>query len=50
MEIKDELVLNDMTWSAADDIEYNIIGTFQNSDSNTPGYYNILWKGKLYTL
>ena len=39
MEIKYKLVLNDMTWAAADDIEYNIIGEFQNSDSNTPGYY-----------
>ena len=29
MEIKDELVLNSMTWVAADNIEYN----------TTPGYY-----------
>ena len=39
MEIKDELVLHGMTWAAANYIEYNTIGAFQTSDSNTPGYY-----------
>ena len=39
MEINDELVLNGMTWAAADNIEYNTIGTFQTRDSNTPVYY-----------
>ena len=42
MKIKDELVLHGMTWAESDDIEYNTIGVFQTSDSNTPGYY-ILW-------
>ena len=37
MDIKDELVLNGMTWSAEDEIENNMIGAFQTSDSNTPG-------------
>ena len=50
MEIKDELVLSGMTWSAADDIENNTIDAFQNSDSFTPGYYIVLWTGNLYTL
>ena len=48
--IKDELVLHSMTWSAADDIEYNTIGEFQNIDSNTPGYYIVQWTGNAYTL
>ena len=39
MEIKYKLVLNDMTWAVADNIEYNTIGAFQTSNSNTPGYY-----------
>ena len=39
MKIKDELVLNGMTRSSVDKIEYNTIGAFQTSDSNTPGYY-----------
>ena len=39
MDIKDELVLHGMTWAAADEIEYNPIGTFKTSHSNTPGYY-----------
>ena len=50
MDIKDELVLNGMTWAAADEIEYNTIGVFQTSDSNTPGYYIVLWGGNVYTL
>ena len=39
MEIKDELVLTVITWAEVDWIEYNTIGEFQTSDSNTPGYY-----------
>ena len=39
MEIKDKLVLHGVIWAAADEIEYNTIGAFQTSDSNTPGYY-----------
>ena len=39
MEIKYELVLNGMTWSAVDCTEYNTIGAFKPSDCNTPGYY-----------
>ena len=50
MEIKDELVLNGMTWAAAENIEYNIIGAFQTSVINTPGYYIIRWKVNVYTL
>ena len=45
MEIKYELVLNVMTWSASYDIEYNTIGSYQTSYSNTPGYYIIQWTG-----
>ena len=50
MEIKENLVLNWMPWSAADNIEYNTIGAFQTNDSNTPGYYNFRWTGNAYTL
>ena len=50
MKIKNKLVLNGMTWAAADEIEYNTIGVFQTSDSNTPGYYIVLWGGNVYTL
>ena len=50
MKIKDELVLNGMTWTEADNIEYNTIGAFQTSDSNTPGYYIFWWTGNAYTL
>ena len=39
MEIKDELVLNGMTWAALGEIEYNTISAFKTSDSNMPGYY-----------
>ena len=45
MEIKDELVFNGITWSEADEIEYNNIGAFQTSNSNTPGYYIVKWIG-----
>ena len=37
MDIKDELVLNGMTWAAAYNIGYNTIGAFQTRDSITPG-------------
>ena len=32
MENKDKILLNGMTWSAADDIEYNTIGASWDSD------------------
>ena len=50
MEIKEELVLNVINWSAEDETEYNIIGVFKTSDSNTPGYYIVQWTGNTYTL
>ena len=50
MQIKDELVLNGMTWAEADDIEYNTIGALKTSDSNTPGYYIVLWTSNAYNL
>ena len=50
MEIKCKLFLHGMTWAAAYDIEYNTIGTFQTSDSTTPGYYIFIWTGNAYTL
>ena len=50
MEIKDELILNGMTWSEADNIEYNTIGAFQTTNSNTPGYYIVRWTDNTYTL
>ena len=50
MEIKDDLVLNGMTWKEADKIGYNTIGEFQTSYSNTPGYYIVQWTGNTYTL
>ena len=50
MEIKDELVLHGMTWASEDEIEYNTIGAFKTSNSNTPGYYIVGWTGNVYTL
>ena len=50
MNIKDELVLQGMTQAAADEIEYNTMGAFQNSDCNTHGYYIVKWTGNAYTL
>ena len=50
MEIKYELVLYGMTWAGLDEIEYNTIGEFKISSSNTPGYYIIWWTGNAYTL
>ena len=39
-----------MNWELADDIEYNTIGEFQTSESNTPVYYIVQWTGNAYTL
>ena len=50
MDIKDKLILNGMTWAVADQIEKNMIVTFQTSNSNTPGYYIVLWTGNEYNL
>ena len=50
MKIKDEVVLNVMTWTAVDEIEYNTIGVFKTRDSNTPGYCIFLWTCNAYTL
>ena len=50
MDIKDEIVLNGITWAAAYEIEYNTIGEFQNSNSHTPTYYIFRWSGNAYTL
>ena len=49
MYIKDKLLLNGMTWVAADHIEYNTIGEFQISNSNLPVYYIVRWTGNSYT-
>ena len=50
MKIKDDLVLKGMTQAAADNIEYNTMGAFQNSDCNTHGYYIVKWTGNEYNL
>ena len=50
MDIKDELVLNGMAWTAVEKIEYNTVGSFQTRDSNKPGCYIVLWTGNAYTL
>ena len=50
MKIKDELVLQCMTQSAVDDIEYNTMGEFQTSECNTNGYYIVKWTGNAYNL
>ena len=50
MKTKDELVLQGMTQSAADEIEYNTMGAFQTSDCNKHGYYIVKWTGNAYTL
>ena len=49
MDIKDDIFLQGMT-QAADDIEYNIMGTFHTRDCNTHGYYIVKWKSNAYTL
>ena len=48
--IKYDIILRGMTWAAADEIDYNNIGAFQTSDSNTPVYYIVRWTGNAYTL
>ena len=50
MGIKDKPFLNAMNWELEDEIEYNTIGSFQTSDSNTPVYYIVLWTGNAYPL
>ena len=42
--------MNGMTWSATYEVEYNRIGKFKTSDSNTPGYNIVRWTGNTYTL
>ena len=39
-----------VTQAAAENIEYNNMGAFQNSDCNTHGYYNVKWTDNAYTL
>ena len=39
-----------MTRAESDEIEYNTIGIFQTSKSNTPVYYIVQCTGKEYTL
>ena len=50
MKTKDELVLQGMTQAAADEIEYNTMGSFKTSDNNTHGYYIVNWSGNAYPL
>ena len=50
MDIKNTLVLHSMTSAPQEKIKYNTIGAFQTSDSNTPGYFIVQWKGNAYTL
>ena len=50
MKIKGGIVLHGMTWAAADKIEYNTIGEFKTSDSNTPGYFIVQCTGNAYNL
>ena len=50
MNIKDDFVLNGITWSASDSIENNTIVVFQTSDSSTPGYYIFWCTGNAYTV
>ena len=50
MNIKYEIVLHGMNRAAAYQIEYNAIGAFKTSDSNTPGYYIVQCKVNSYTL
>ena len=39
-----------MDWAAADEIEYNTIGAFQTSESNTLVYYIVRWTGNTHNL
>ena len=50
MKIKDELVLQGMTQTEADEIDYNTMGAFQNRKCNTHGYYIVKWTGNAYNL
>ena len=50
MNIKDRLFLHSMNWAESDKIEYNTIGSFQTSDSNTSVYYIVRWTGNAYNL
>ena len=50
MEIEDELVLSGKTWSESEKIENNMIGAFQTSNSNIPGYYIFRCTGNEYTI
>ena len=50
MEIKEELVLNGMTWASVQKIEYNTIGAFQTSDIKNSAYHIFRWKINAYTL
>ena len=50
MKIKYELVLQGMTQTESDEIDYNTMGAFQNRKCNTHGYYIVKWKGNAYTL
>ena len=50
MKIKDDLVLHGTTQASEDEIEYNIIGEFKTSDSNTLVYYIVQWTGNAYNL
>ena len=50
MKIKDEIVLHGMNRAASHEIEYNNIGWFQTSESNTPVYYFFQWTGNAYNL
>ena len=44
-DIEYEVVLNVMTWASEENIEYNTIGAFQTSDSNT--YWYSIFDGQL---
>ena len=50
MDIKDEIVLNGISWATVYEIEYNIIGAFKTSNSSTPGYYIVQRTGNAYNL
>ena len=50
MKIKYDIVVHGMTQASADEIEYNSLGAFQNSDCNTHVYYIVKWTGNSYTL
>ena len=39
-----------MTQAESDEIEYNTMGAFQNSDCCIHGYYIVKWTGNTYTL